>query len=60
MLNTHQSLVDHAFVSRVNRVRNEVSRRKQAANTPNADALVAHLWVRWLNVSVFGSKGGAA
>lgn len=47
-------LLDQSFESRIKQVQDEVKRRKQAVNARNPNTYVAHLWVRWLNVSVLG------
>lgn len=56
MLN-HHSLIDQSFANQVSKaqrkVQREVNRRKQSCIT-NKSAYIAHLWVRWLNVSVLG------
>lgn len=62
MANPNQSaLLDPVFAGRIKQVQNEVQRRKQASHASNPHAYVAHLWVRWLDVSVFASnKGGSS
>lgn len=53
MLN-HHSLIDRSFANQVSKAQGEVQRRKQSSGITNQSAYVAHLWVRWLNVSVLG------